>query len=204
MLRTSPPSHIFPSVRAQADDYPDHLERTLEALVTGGIEAGREALAPIAYPPRSVARRRGLSRAVMATVFGRDHFICRYCNGRTILTPIMELLGVVYPDVFPFQSAGWKAGITHPAVIARSPAVDHVVPVVHGGTDDVENLVTACTPCNSIKADFSLEILGWEMQPVGEIEWDGLGRYYVELWEHAGRPKEAYHTAWMTALSLKP
>jgi 5-methylcytosine-specific restriction endonuclease McrA len=30
--------------------------------------------------------------------------------------------------------------------------VDHVQPVIDGGSDDLENLVTACAPCNAGKA----------------------------------------------------
>jgi hypothetical protein len=189
-------------MRPQPDDYPDHIENALEALVRDGLEAGANALAPIAYPPRELRRERKVDRAMMVTVFKRDHFLCRYCGGKTILTPLMELMGVLYPDVFPFQSAGWKAGVTHPAVISRSPAVDHVVPVVYGGVNSDENLVTACSPCNTIKADFSLEMLGWELRPVEEFEWDGLTRFYPRLWDLAGRPKPQYHQGWMKQLGL--
>lgn len=34
---------------------------------------------------------------------------------------------------------------------------DHVVPLVRGGTNDIENLATACRPCNSSKGDKLLE-----------------------------------------------
>lgn len=37
---------------------------------------------------------------------------------------------------------------------ARAPevAIDHVVPVALGGSDNPENLVAACAPCNSGKS----------------------------------------------------
>lgn len=35
----------------------------------------------------------------------------------------------------------------------RDLTIDHVVPVVRGGSDDVENLQTPCKPCNSSKRD---------------------------------------------------
>ena len=35
--------------------------------------------------------------------------------------------------------------------------VDHMLPVVAGGTNDIENLVTACEPCNQGKAARTLE-----------------------------------------------
>ena len=189
-------------MRRQADDYPEHIERTVRELLERGVDAGAASLEAIAYPPREFPARRRLARQQMVRIFARDHFICRYCGGQTIITPVMELLGGLYPNSFPFQSSGWKAGVTHPAVVSRSPAVDHVLPVVYGGTDDDENLVTACTPCNSIKADFTLEVLGWEVQQVTDSDWDGLTRYYRQLWEVAGRPKPEYHAAWMAALGV--
>jgi hypothetical protein len=35
-------------------------------------------------------------------------------------------------------------------------AIDHVKPVAHGGTNDNDNLVPACKPCNQLKRDKSL------------------------------------------------
>lgn len=36
--------------------------------------------------------------------------------------------------------------------------VDHVRPVVHGGTDDLSNLMPACASCNNYKISVSLEL----------------------------------------------
>lgn len=189
-------------MRPQSDDYPGHLERVLDALLRDGIAAGERELQPIACPPKEVLKKRAVTRRTSVRIFNRDRFVCRYCNGKTVLTPVMELLGVLYPDSFPFQSAGWRAGVTHPAVIARSPAVDHVEPVAWGGSNEDHNLVTACTPCNSIKADMTIEVVGWEVQPISQTEWDGLGRYYRAVWELAGRPKPVYHGDWMSLLGI--
>ncbi len=134
-------------------------------------------------------------------IIQRDGFHCRYCTGRVIPTPIMELLGGIYPEIFPFQSANWRAGVTHPAIAARSPAIDHVKPVAHGGAlVDPANLATACYPCNSIKADFTLEQLGWTLAPIRGTEWRGLTEWYRPLWERAKKPKPGYHEAWLRAL----
>lgn len=35
--------------------------------------------------------------------------------------------------------------------------IDHLMPVAKGGKDEVENLVTACAPCNSGKSDKTIE-----------------------------------------------
>jgi hypothetical protein len=54
---------------------------------------------------------------------------------------------------------------------------------------DDNNLITACNPCNSIKADFTLEQLGWQLQPIVDDGWDGLTMYFARLWQAAGQPK---------------
>ena len=189
-------------MRPQTDDFPDHLEATLRAPVNEGRAAGATALLPIAYPRRDIPKRPTLSRALRCEVFRRDRFYCGYCGGKTILEPLMALIGAIYPDLFPWD-AHWRGGITHPAVISRSAVVDHVEPVATGGSSGVENLVTACWPCNAIKADLSLEQLGWELRPVPKNEWDGLTRFYRDVWKAAGQPNPAYHLGWMADLGLR-
>jgi HNH endonuclease len=153
-------------MRPQSDDYPDYIERAVRTLVDSGVAAGAAELEAIKYPPRPFAPRRNPSRALRCKVFWRDGFRCRYCGGKTILEPLMALLGLIYPDLFPWHP-NWRGGLTHPAVVSRSAIVDHVEPVAQGGQGLVlKNLVTACNPCNSIKSDFSLEQLGWELQPI--------------------------------------
>ena len=53
-------------------------------------------------------------------------------------------------------------------VYCQRPAgvVDHVVPLSRGGTDTLDNLVAACSDCNSRKGWRLLEELGWEIRPV--------------------------------------
>ena len=50
------------------------------------------------------------------------------------------------------------------------------------GTSDRKNLVTACYMCNSIKQNWLVEELRWEMQPIpGDSPWDGLSALYPHL-----------------------
>ncbi|MCA6430306.1 MAG: HNH endonuclease [Cytophagales bacterium] len=46
--------------------------------------------------------------------------------------------------------------------------LDHVIPLAHGGTDDYNNLVPACSRCNLDKSDTPLE------------EWFVTKSYYTE------------------------
>lgn len=61
-------------------------------------------------------------------VLERDSRTCRYCG--------------VTPEPY-WQSMGWDKERFRSGVV-----VDHVIPKARGGTDDIENLVTACEPCN--------------------------------------------------------
>ena len=186
------------------DQYPKIIQMALRAIVNDGIDAGHTIMSTIAYERRDIERRPGLTRVMQAAIYRRDAFQCRYCGAELIPTAIMEFLGVLYHTAFPFHS-GWKVGDTHPAILSRSPVVDHIDPGATGGDWRSEgNLVTACWPCNGRKADFTLERLGWRVIEPPNSKWDGLVSYYAPLWQIAGRPKPAYHLAWMRALGLEP
>lgn len=191
------------SIPPPADNYPEVLAAVIDAVLKESAGAGVPLVEKIDYPRRDVAKRPGLSRKVAAEVFNRDHFICRYCGGQLILTPIMELISNLYPEMFPFHP-NWKTGQTHPAILSRSPVVDHVAPGSMGGDwSDVENMVTACWLCNGRKANYTLSQMGWEVLPIaGQDAWDGLTAHYPALWEAAGRPKPQYHQGWIVALGL--
>lgn len=59
-------------------------------------------------------------------------------------------------------------------------------------------MACVCWICNRIKGDLTLDQLGWELRPIPpDMGWDGLTRYYRQLWELAGSPKTADHGLWM-------
>jgi hypothetical protein len=184
------------------DDYLAVLGEVIDAVLADGPDAGREVLAPIAWRRREIATRPALRRTLIGEVFRRDHFTCRYCGAELIPTPIMQLIAGLYPDLFPYHP-NWKGGETHPAILSRSPVVDHVVPGSAGGEwlDDA-NLVTACWPCNARKSDFTLEQLGWQVLEVDPgATWDGLTYRYLDLWQAAGEPRPEHHKGWIAALA---
>src|SRR5437899_12611226 len=112
--RQDMPTHVNHEPKPQNDHYDSQIAKAVKAVLGHGLEAGRVALEPIAYPPRQIPRRPVLSRTQAGRIYVRDHFICRYCGQRTILTAIMELVGGLYPDIFPFHP-NWKGGVAHPA-----------------------------------------------------------------------------------------
>lgn len=85
----------------------------------------------------------GLRKHQRLAILERDDYRCRYCGIR--ITKLRE---------WHIYANRW-IGLIH---------VDHVIPRCKGGTDDPENLVTACRYCNLTKYDqvwapLALEVL---------------------------------------------
>jgi hypothetical protein len=183
--------------RPQSDSYPEQLDAVIVALLSEGREAARARLAPISYPRREIVTRSDPSEAVIASVYVRDRFHCRYCGCRVIPTPVMRLLSTIFPEEFPYHP-NWKGGQTHPAITSRSATLDHVLAWTLGGRNGLENLVCACWVCNRVKGDLMLRQLGWELQPIDAgSTWEGLTRHYRPLWQLAGSPSGSEHRLWM-------
>lgn len=55
----------------------------------------------------------------------------------------------------------------------EATTVDHVIPISKGGTDEAQNMVAACNPCNSGKRDRMtprfFESAGRPTTPIGKI-----------------------------------
>lgn len=56
----------------------------------------------------------------------------------------------------------------------ESLTVDHIIPVVKGGTNDTENLTTRCQSCNSIKGTKTVQRRMSSSVPVAAVERDRL------------------------------
>lgn len=176
------------------DHYDEQLQEVVALLVAPGdredrISRAREALRRFGHTPKTGSPRVKLTSARMASVFVRDLFVCRYCERRTVLTQVMQLIGTLYPEdgLFPYDPF-WKRDRVHPAAPLRSACVDHIIPEGRGGTSDEDNLVTACWLCNGHKADYLLDEVGMQVTPPNQRGWDGLTGQYSELLEVA-RPQ---------------
>ena len=78
-----------------------------------------------------------MRESVRLAVFQRDDFTCRYCGFRSTQIRV------------PMDCPRWMSRARWRALLH----VDHVIPRSRGGTDDLENLVTACSACNLAKYD---------------------------------------------------
>ncbi len=180
----------------------------LEDLVaaTLGDDSARadQILAEIGQRRIEIARRQATRITVKVAIHRRDSWTCRYCRGRTIAPPVLRFLSEIYPDEFLFHK-NWKAGKVHSAYLLLSTSLDHVDPGGRGGSWlDEDNLVTACWPCNTGKADLRLDEIGWTLHSEEDVrsDWDGLTGVTHVLWERAGRPD--IYRDWRRALSSAP
>jgi hypothetical protein len=93
---------------------------------------------------------------------------------------------MLLPEEFPYHN-NWKMSECHPA--ARE------------GKNDGDNLATTSMLRNAAKANWTLEELGWELLPPGNLDlWDGLMEWYIAYAQKSPEIlKEPYLDQWYRA-----
>lgn len=111
-------------------------------------------------------------------IIQRDGYNCRFCKIPVISPDIRKAMHKLYPD-----SARWgpKNADQHAAFQAMWLQFDHVLPHSRGGTNDLENIVITCAPCNFSRMQWTLEELGLKDprkdKAFRKTTWDGLERF---------------------------
>lgn len=116
------------------------------------------------------------SAALVKEMYARDGWRCRFCGCRIIMREARDKMRAALPGAVPW---GESRGIYHAAFYALTAVADHVVPHAYGGGNGLENLVTACWPCNFGRGSWSLGEVGLfdpRLRPPVVDDWDGLGR----------------------------
>lgn len=151
------------------------------ALTSGLAESAVSALKrDYPFAPQAITKREYGARE-STRVFIRDGFIDRYTGERLIFPPVLRAISLVLPDQFPFHP-NWKTDLTHPAFWEIGATIDHLIPVSRGGSDDESNWVTTSMARNSAKLNWTLDELGWSLQPAGDFKvWDGLVHWFIEF-----------------------
>lgn len=154
------------------------------------------------YPFKVVETgKRQYSAQQMTELFVRDGFIDRYRGTRLIYPPTLRLVSEKLPEQFPYHK-NWKMSETHMAFWELTPTLDHILPVALGGRDVAENWASCSMITNSIKANWLLGQLGWELLPAGAFdEWDGLLSWFVRQMEGKTEfvEQSAYYRRWYAA-----
>jgi hypothetical protein len=132
------------------------------------------------YPFQPIEKSgRRISKVQIIQVFVQDGFIDRYRGTRLVFPPALRLISEIIPDQFPYHKNG-KLSLGHFAYWELFPSVDHVVPVARGGADDESNWVCCSMLTNQIKANWTLDELGWKLQDRGDFsQWDGMLNWFV-------------------------
>lgn len=128
--------------------------------------------------------RKAIRQKLQLKIWVRDNWTCRYCGEPVFFLPTLNLLDKLSPN-HGYNHPHSKTGSVLSLFQWRWASVDHVVPVTKGGTNDEENLVTACWRCN----------LNWNNKSVAQgkpqpnklnenaikVSWDGLSSLYPKL-----------------------
>ncbi|HSQ88888.1 HNH endonuclease signature motif containing protein [Romboutsia sp.] len=116
-------------------------------------------------------------------IFMRDGFIDRYTGDKLLNPGILKVFSTYFPEEFPYHSH-WKMDQTHVAYWELIPTIDHINPIARGGKDEEDNWITTSMLHNSIKSNWSLEQIGWNIKECGDLsEWDGLTNIFIDIVE---------------------
>jgi HNH endonuclease len=172
----------------------------VQSILTGQTQQARETVRCIpGSEPEITTIPRSLPIPLQCRVFSRDQFVCRYCEKRTVVPPVLRLLSHFLGDDFRYHPHG-RMTECHVAFWRDIASCDHVVPVARGGDSTPGNLVTACYMCNSIKQNWLLDELRWSIKPSSTIVWDGLSSALGSLLQIAAMPVTPYYRNWLRAV----
>ena len=106
--------------------------------------------APPNLPRDQRVEARMPSSAEKKSLHDRDGYHCRFCGIPVIRLEIRNAIKMVYPEALPWGS---KNREQHAAFQAMWLQYDHVLPHARGGSNELDNIVITCAPCNYGRGD---------------------------------------------------
>ncbi|MBZ0264936.1 HNH endonuclease [bacterium] len=183
------------------NDKADILAASLKLLLEENTkEAG--AYLDTHYPFKPIIRKsRSWSRKKVITICQRDGYCDRYTGKKLVFPGALQVIHLLLPDQFPADK-NWSMAKTHMAFWELFPTIDHVFPIARGGEDEESNWATTSMRMNQIKANWTLEEIGWRLIPIEELKpWDGLEVMTLRLVEkHQILQEDDYLLRWYKAL----
>ena len=144
------------------------LENISNLLLENRIE---EAKATIQneYPHKHIElEKRSYTIKEKMEQFLRDGFIDRYTGKKLVNPGILKVITYYFPEEFPYDPH-WKMTRTHIAYWDLIPTIDHIFPIAQGGVDTPSTWATTSMKNNSIKSNYSLDEINWELHPSGSV-----------------------------------
>lgn len=159
------------------------LEKAAQEILNGQMKSAKDII-KTEYPfVKLTSTGRNYTDKQKMEQFVRDGFIDRYSGQKLVNPGILKVLSYYMPDTFPYH-AHWKMEECHNAYWEFVPTVDHIYPVALGGTDSEENWASTSMLHNSIKNNWTLEQLQWDLYDAGNFQdWDGMTELFVKLVE---------------------
>ena len=156
------------------------IARICDAISGGFLNnAAAMARADLPFEPFERAKRK-YTDTQSVSVFLRDGFIDRYSGQRLVFPGTLRLLSLLLPEEIPYQK-NWKTTECHMLFWLLFPTVDHIEPVARGGLDIEDNWVCTSMFRNAAKSVWTLEELGWQLQPPGSLgDWDGMLDWFMK------------------------
>ena len=125
------------------------------------------------YPKVKKVGKRMPPAAVVREVYERDFWTCRWCSTPIIADKPIKAMHKQFPATF---YKGTTNDSMHGLMLSSRVSLDHVLPHSFGGTNEIENLVTSCWPCQFGRGNDLIERLGLsdprEREPT-PTDWDG-------------------------------
>lgn len=159
----------------QAANHQELREFALDCMLTQASRLRREVKRDAAFP-RSKISTRMPSVSIQRAILERDAHCCRFCGVRVVALGVRAVLTRLYPASVPWPA---KDREKHGAFLTLNATIDHVIPHSRDGSNELENLVTACWPCNFAREDLLLHEVGIADPftfSVTSGAWDGLSR----------------------------
>ena len=133
---------------------------------------------PAPFLPKSErVKSRMVGVQIKRALLARDGFHCRFCGIPLVRGETRARIRAVYP--LALRWAGRNAE-QHAAFQAMDLHYDHILPHARGGTNDFDNMLVTCAPCNCGRDKLTLEEVGLvdprTREPV-RSDWDGLERF---------------------------
>ncbi len=181
-------------------DKSDAIKQACSFISQGKIdEAGRVIDKEYPFVPL-IKNKRSYTPREMTMVFVRDGFVDRYRGTKLIYPPALRLLSNYLPEKFPYHKNG-KMSEGHIGYWELFPTIDHLIPVARGGKDNHSNWVCCSMLTNSIKSNWTLEQLQWEVLPEGNLqEWDGMIHWFIQQVHRDKKQQEhSYIKTWFNA-----
>jgi 5-methylcytosine-specific restriction endonuclease McrA len=110
------------------------------------------------HQPVGATKRSTPPRKQLLKLFSRDNYRCRYC-GTPIVGDRKQFVALAEQLSIPELVVTGGNEARHGLYLTFRGSHDHLVPLAEGGTNDMDNLLTACWPCQFGKFRFSLDDL---------------------------------------------